>query len=161
MARWLLAILLLALAPQSVALDELGVLAEAQRKHPAVFIPGNVLRYTLADTPGYLFNGEAEQDFSGDLSESDSELYREALADAKVNLSAFFAQKVPGKTLTLRAVRTLYAFPEGKLRRVVCFVAEGDISFSEPTPPETLPPPKPSPQPKENHEEANPACFAH
>lgn len=160
MARCLLAILLLALALPSVALEELGVLAEAQRAHPAAFIPGNVLPYTLNDVPGYLFNGEAEQCFTGDLSESDAELYREALADAKANLANFFAQKVPGKTLTLRAVRKLYAYPEGKMRRVVCFVAEGDVAFLEPAPLQPLPPPNLTPQPKENHEKANPACLA-
>lgn len=118
---------MLALCQSTFALNELGNLAEARDKHPAVFVSGNVLEYSIAGTPGYVFNGEAEKCFAGDMAESDSELYQEAVLDAKNNLRKYLVEHAGTKAFQMSGVIKLYEYPDGKMRRVVLFVAKEAI----------------------------------
>lgn len=112
----------LALCCPAHALNDLGTLDQARAEHPAVFVPGNVLAYTIAGVQGYVFNGEAERCFTGTLAESDADLYREAVLDAKKNLRNYLAKRTPSSAYQLSAVRKLYEYTDGKMRRVVLFV---------------------------------------
>ena len=111
------------------AIDEFGSLDAARKEHPAIFVPGNVLEYSVGDVPGYVFNGEAERFFEGGMAESDSELYQEAVLDAKSNLLKFLKQKSKIDSLQMKGVVKLYEYSEGKMRRVVLFVAKKDVSM--------------------------------
>jgi len=119
---------MLVLCHPAFALGELGDIVEAKEKHPAVFVPGNVLEYTIAGTAGYVFNGEAEQCFTGDLAESDSELYREAVLDAKNNLRKYLVERTGAKAFQMSGVKKLYEYADGKMRRVVLFLAKEALS---------------------------------
>ena len=111
----------------SFALNELGALDDARAKNPAVFVSGNVLEYTVEGVSGYVFNGESEQCFTGDMAETDSELYQEAVLDAKSNLRKYLAKRTKAETFQLSGVRKLYEYKDGKMRRVVLFVAKGSV----------------------------------
>ncbi len=113
------------------ALNELGTLSQARKAHEAVFVPGNVLTYEIAGTWGYVFNGEAENLFSGKMSEKDSDLYREALLDAKKNLLIWLKKRYPGKGFSFGECVKLYEYPEGNMRRVVCFIKRTNVSKRE------------------------------
>lgn len=119
---------ILVLCHSTLALNELGNLAVAREKHPAIFVSGNVLEYSIAGTAGYVFNGEAEQCFTGDMAESDSELYQEAVLDAKNNLRKYLIEHTKVEAFQMSGVRKLYEYPDGKMRRVVLFVAKEAIS---------------------------------
>ena len=119
---------ILAFSLSSFALNELGAFDDARAKNPAIFVPGNVLEYAIEGVSGYVFNGEAEQCFSGNMAESDSELYQEAVLDAKSNLRKYLAKRTKSDAFQLSAVRKLYEYPDGKMRRVVLFVAKESVS---------------------------------
>ena len=119
---------MLFLCHSTFALNELGNLADAREKHPAIFVSGNVLEYSIAGTSGYVFNGEAEQCFAGDMAEGDSELYQEAVLNAKNNLRKYLVKRMKADAFQLSGVRKLYEYPEGKMRRVVLFVGKEAIS---------------------------------
>ncbi|MDO5305408.1 MAG: hypothetical protein Q4E87_07535 [bacterium] len=112
---------------------DLGSLEVARRTHPAVFVPGNVLECTVGGRVGYVYNGEAEQCFTGALAERDSELYREASMDARNNLARYLANREPVKggsqptTVQVLGARQLYAYAEKNMRRVVWFVERDKV----------------------------------
>ena len=112
-------------------LNDLGTLSDAKKTHPAIFIPGNVLKYTVSGAKGYVYNGESEKCFSGDIAEKDSELYQEAVLDAKRNLIAFLRKQNPNAEVTISGAEKLYEYPEENMRRVVCFVEEDMVSINE------------------------------
>lgn len=115
----------------AVAANELGPLPDAQKRHPAVFVSGNVLPYVIAGVEGYTYAGEAEQCFAGGMAETDAELYQEARLDAKGNLLRFLKKERPSCEISMSGGIVMYQYPEGKIRRVVCFVAKEAVSFRE------------------------------
>jgi|GEM_PF-6799854 len=113
-----------------LALDELGRLDVARKEHPAVFVPGNVLEYTIGNVKGYIYNGVAEKCFEGDMAENDSELFREATLDAKRNLHVFLAKGDKTLTVSMHGARTVYAYSEGEMRHVIMFVPQKNVEVS-------------------------------
>lgn len=117
------------IAALSYGMDELGPLDDARKSHPAIFVEGNVLKYTVGGESGYICNGSAEQFFAGDQAESNADLYREASLDARGNLIRHLKKGVDGTVeIRLSGMRKIYEYSEGKIRRVVCFVAERNVS---------------------------------
>ena len=113
-----------------LAINELGTLEVAKKNCPAIFVPGNVLEYSIEDVSGYVFNGEAERCFDGDMAEKDAELYQEAALDAKANLHKFLKKKTGASSVQVSGAVKLYEYPEGKMRRVVLFAAKKNIVAS-------------------------------
>ncbi len=140
--KGLISVVLIALVSFSAsALNELGSLADAQKNHPAIFIPGNVLEYRVGGQMGYVFNGGAEKDFSGSMGEKDAELLQEALLDAKANLLQYFQKKdkSPDLSISLCACVTIYSYLDGKMRRIVCFVKKDNVVKQMVSNPSALP----------------------
>ena len=48
--------LLLLLSNSAFALNDLGSLDDARKNHPAIFVSGNVLEYTINKVNGYVYN---------------------------------------------------------------------------------------------------------
>lgn len=117
-------------AVNAFGINDLGALEIAKKNHPAIFISENVLEYTVSGVVGYIYNGEAEKCFSGDVAEKDSELYQEAELNAKKNLLAFLSKGESEVEVRISRGRKLYQFAEGNIRRVVCFVDKKDVSVS-------------------------------
>ena len=111
--------------------NELGLLPEAQKRHPAVFVAGNVLPYVIDGVSGYTYAGEAEQCFAGGVAETDAELYQEARLDAKGNLLRYLKKERPSCEISMSGEMVMYQYAEGNVRRVVCFVAKESVLFRE------------------------------
>ena len=109
------------------ALNDLGPLEKAMKDHPAIFVPGNVLEYTIGSEIGYVYNGEAEKCFEGELAESDADLFQEASLDAKKNLYNFLTKDNKSLEVQMNGARKLYEFAEAKMRRVVMFVCKDKV----------------------------------
>lgn len=60
--------------------------------------------------------------------EPDSELYRQAERQARLNLLNFFAKDRKDVQLSLSGVRLLYHYAQGTMRRVVCFVPKRGVT---------------------------------
>lgn len=120
---------IMCIATKGWGLNDLGTISEAKKTHPAIFIPGNVLKYTVSGVKGYVYNGESEKCFSGDMAEKDSELYQEAVLDAKRNLIVFLCKQNPNAEISIQGAVKLYEYPEENMRRVVCFVKEDMVSI--------------------------------
>lgn len=115
--------------PLSAAFEsDLGALEEARRSHPAVFVPRNVVEYTVGGELGYTFGGDAVQHFKGTFASSDAKLYREAVLDAKRNLYAFLTKGDKSKTVQMSEARKLYEYIDGDVRRVVMFVPKDKVT---------------------------------
>lgn len=112
------------------ALDDLGTLEKAKKDHPAIFVPGNVLEYSVGNEIGYVYNGESEKCFEGDLAESDTDLFQEASLDAKKNLYDFLTKDNKSLQIQMSGARKLYEFAEGKMRRVVMFVGKDKVNVT-------------------------------
>ena len=110
------------------AVNDLGSLEKARKDHPAIFVPGNALEYTIDNEIGYVYNGEAEKCFEGALAESDAELFQEASLDAKRNLYKFLTKDDKSLEVQMGEARKLYEFAEAKMRRVVMFVCKDKVS---------------------------------
>lgn len=120
----LFTLVIMCIATRGWGLNDLGSLSEAKKTHPSIFVPGNVLQYTVSGVKGYVYNGESEKCFTGDMAEKDSELYQEAVLDAKRNLITFLCKQNPNAEITIRGAEKIYQYPEENMRRVVCFVKE-------------------------------------
>ena len=120
--------LLLLLSNSAFALNDLGSLDDARKNHPAIFVSGNVLEYTINKVNGYVYNGDAKQMFEGSGRNGDAQLYRKAELDAKANLCKFLTKNDTTLSVQMSGSRKLYEFVEGKMRRVVLFVAKQDVS---------------------------------
>ena len=120
--------LFLLLSNSAFALNDLGSLDDARKNHPAIFVSGNVLEYTINKINGYVYNGEAKQMFEGVGRNGDAQLYRKAELDAKANLCKFLTKNDTTLSVQMSGSRKLYEFVEGKMRRVILFVAKQDVS---------------------------------
>ena len=123
--------LIASIAIRCLAINELGSLTDARKSHPAIFVPGNVLKYMVSGKNGYVYNGEAEQCFAGSMAESDAELYQEAVLDAKNNLYKFLTKGDKSLSVQMSGAVKLYEFVDDKYRRVVCFVAKDNVVISQ------------------------------
>lgn len=112
------------------AINDFGPLEKARKNHPAIFVPGNVIEYTIGNEIGYVYNGEAEKYFEGELGESDANLFREASLDAKKNLYNFLVKDDRSLEVQMSGARKLYEFVESKMRRVVFFVRKDRVSVN-------------------------------
>lgn len=129
------------LAPRVYAVNDLGPIDIARSQHPAVFVPCNVLEYTVGGEQGYVFGGEAAQCFGTAL--PDSRLYRAAMLDARRNLYKFLTKNDKSKSVEMSGARPLYQYAEKEMRRVVLFVQKDKVRvFDVPTP---VPVKKPAP----------------
>jgi len=113
------------------ALNDLGPLEKARREHPALFVAGNVLEYTIGNEICYVYNGEAEKCFEGELAESDADLFQEASLDAKKNLYNYLTKGNKSIEVHVSGARKLYEFVEAKMRRVVLFVGKDRVVVVE------------------------------
>lgn len=112
------------------ALNDLGPFEKARKDHPAIFVPGNVLEYTIGNEIGFVFNGEAEKCFEGELAESEADLFQEASLDAKKNLYNFLTKDNKSLEVRMSGARKLYEFAEAKMRRVILFVGKDNVSVT-------------------------------
>lgn len=112
------------------ALNDLGPLEKVRKDHPTIFVAGNVIEYTIGNEIGYVYNGEAEKCFEGELAESDAELFQEASLDAKKNLYNFLTKDDKSLEVQMGEARKLYEFTEAKMRRVVMFVGKDKVSVT-------------------------------
>ncbi len=113
------------------ALNELGSLEEAQKNHSSIFAPNSVLTYRINGVWGYVFKGEAERDFKDKPAEADSDLFREALFNAKRNLLKHFMKKDDTIGYSILACSTLYQYIEGSVHHVICFADRKNIEKCE------------------------------
>lgn len=127
----LFTLVIMCIATSGWGLNDLGSLSEAKKTHPSIFVPGNVLKYTVSGVKGYVYNGESEKCFTGDMAEKDSELYQEAVLDAKRNLITFLCKQNSNAEISISGAIKLYEYPEGNMRRVICFVKEDMVSVNE------------------------------
>lgn len=109
-------------------MDELGPIADAKAAWPEAFVPGNLVEASFGGTVFYAFAGEAEQFFSGKYAEPDSELYEEAVLDAKARLFESLSKGDPDASVSMSGLRTAYKFADGAFRRVVCVVPRDSVS---------------------------------
>lgn len=101
-------------------------LKNAQKKYPALFIPGRVSEMVIEGESSYVFNGHAEKLFADDC---ESELQREAILDAKNNFYFFLVKNDKSKTVELKNVQILYQYMEGNSYNVVLYVHKENVSI--------------------------------
>ena len=87
-----------------MAFEDLGPLKTAQRKYPQIFKTGSVNVITINKIPCYVFSAEAEQAFSGDFAETESELYEEAVLSGKSNFYEFLSKKDKNVSVSMSVV---------------------------------------------------------
>ena len=97
------------------AYEDLGPLAEARKQYPGIFEAGSVSTLTVKGTPCYVFQGEAEQLFSGEFAEAAGELYEEATLTAKSNFYKHFTRPGESLSITMSGCSVLYQFNNKKI----------------------------------------------
>lgn len=119
-----------------MAFEDLGPLKTARNKYPQIFKTGSVNIVSVNKIPCYVFSGEAEQAFSGDFAESESELYEEATLSAKSNFYEFLSKKNKKATISMSGCSVLYQYNDKKVYSVILFVPKENVSvkMNEPAP---------------------------
>ena len=112
--------------------EDLGPLKSAQKEYPQIFKTGIVEIITINKTPCYVFSGEAEQAFSGDFSESASELYEEATLTAKSNFYEVLSKKNKNANISMSGCGILYQYNDKKTYNVILFVPKSNVSIKIP-----------------------------
>ena len=110
-----------------MAFEDLGPLKTAQRKYPQIFKTGSVNVITINKIPCYVFSAEAEQAFSGDFAETESELYEEAVLSGKSNFYEFLSKKDKNVSVSMSGCNVLYQYNNKKLYTVVLFVPKKNV----------------------------------
>ena len=122
---------LLASSTALLAFEDLGKIDVARKAHPEIFIPGSIHEMMVNGKLSYLFMGQAEQCFSGEFAEPESELYEDATLSAK----KFFYEMLSGgdksATITVSHCATLYRFNDKKIYSVILFVPKNNVSISK------------------------------
>ncbi len=119
--------ILVTLATESLAKDDLGPIDQARAAWPAAFIPGEGVSADLAGEAFYAFAGEAESFFPD---ETENDLREEAVLDAKANFFASMTQGDRSRTVSMSGFRVAYHWREGGVFRVVCVVPRRSVSVS-------------------------------
>jgi len=119
--------------------EDLGSLKTARKTHPEIFIPGSVNTISLQSKPYYVFSGEAEQCFSGEFAEPESELYEEAVLSAKSNFFEFLTKGKKTLTVSMSRCSVLYRFHDRKGYTVILFVPKGTVKVSGTSSPQPVP----------------------
>jgi len=112
-----------------------GDLNSAKKKYPDIFIPKNVVEMKYQGTQCYVFNGMAEQYFSGELAETDAELHREAEMDAKCNLYSFLSKGNSHIVISVSGIHSVFTYKEGKFYHAVFVVPKENVSIKTKTTP--------------------------
>jgi len=110
-----------------MAFEDLGPLKTAQKKYPQIFKTGSVNIITINKIPCYVFSGNAEQAFSGDFAEPDSELYEEATLSAKSNFYEFLSEKDKNVSISMTGCSVLYQYNDKKLYTVILYVPKKNV----------------------------------
>lgn len=121
---------MLACSGMLLAENDFGPLAEARERFPQYFVSGAVGEAkTVNGVEVYYYNGVAEQFFTGDLAESDSELWLEAELDAKSKLYHFFQGDDESVVVNvqLQEARLAYRWKEGKIYRSLYVVDKSKL----------------------------------
>ena len=134
--RFIACAIMVMIASAGFCIDDFGPLEKAKKALPAIFVPGNVLIETCNGAEYYVCNGVAERCFSGAMAESDAELYREAVADAKRNLFAYLTKGDKRKTVELSGVTIAYQYSEDKLFRAICLAPKSKVVVRHEQPPQ-------------------------
>lgn len=112
-----------------MAFEDLGPLKTARNKYPQIFKTGSINIVTINKIPCYVFSGEAEQAFSGDFAESESELYEEATLSAKSNFYEFLSKKNKKATISMSGCSVLYQYNDKKVYNVILFVPKENVAI--------------------------------
>ena len=139
------------------AYEDLGPLAEARKQYPGIFEAGSVSTLTVKGTPCYVFQGEAEQLFSGEFAEAAGELYEEATLTAKSNFYKHFTRPGESLSITMSGCSVLYQFNNKKIYTVILFVPKQNVTIERkklPPPPEPIKEPERVPAPEVKPEPA-------
>lgn len=112
------------------AVDELGRLEDAQKRYPSLFVPGSVHEFSVRGGTCYIFSGQSEQFFTGELAETDSELYQEAALAAKNNLYQYFRKQGKRLVVELSSCGVMYRFNDRKLYTVVLYVPKDKVAVT-------------------------------
>jgi len=114
------------LAISAYALNDWGDIVEIKETHPDYFRPGAVLKVEHLGEDWYVYCGEAEKCFKD---ETDSELYEEAVVQAKMYLFGYFSKDDPRVKVEVVGARRLYQFQDGNFRCVVMGVLAKDVKI--------------------------------
>ena len=120
--------------PLLFSYEDLGPVADARKKYPEIFIPGSVHIVSIASKPCYVFSGEAEQCFTGDFAEPESELYDEATLAAKNNFYEYLTKGKKTLTVSMSQCSILYRFHDKKIYTVILFVPKANVSIRDSAP---------------------------
>ena len=115
-----------------MAFEDLGSLKTAQNKYPQIFNTGSVNIITINNIPCYVFSGEAEQAFSGEFAETESELYEEATLSAKSNFYEYFSKKNKNTVISMNGCAVLYRFNNKKQYTVILYVPKENVKIKTP-----------------------------
>lgn len=124
--------LVLGLAFEAGAWDELGPLPQARGDHPEFFRAGAVNEVELNGERYWIFTGDGVRE--GGVATSDAEAYRVAALDARRNLLRHLSGNAPHVDAEVSGITTAYSFAEGNARRVVCLVPVENVSIRTNTP---------------------------
>ena len=122
--------IILALALQTFAFEDLGPLASVRRKRPELFVPGRVLVVDVKGTPSYVFSGVSERSFSGAFAEPESELYDEAVLSAKSNFYEHFSKGDKRIGISMSRCQLLYRYNDRKTYTAVLFVPKANVKIT-------------------------------
>lgn len=111
-----------------MAFEDLGPLKTVQKKYPQIFKTGSVNIITINKIPCYVFSGDAEQAFSGDFAETESELYEEATISAKSNFYDFLSKKDKNVSISMTGCSVLYQYNNKKLYTVILYVPQKNVT---------------------------------
>ena len=110
-----------------MAFEDLGPIKTVQKKYPQIFKTGSVNIITINKIPCYVFSGDAEQAFSGDFAETESELYEEATISAKSNFYEFLSKKDKNVSISMTGCSVLYQYNDKKLYTVILYVPQKNV----------------------------------
>lgn len=122
---------LLASSTALYAFEDLGKIDVARKAHPEIFIPGSIHETMVNGKLSYVFMGQAEQCFSGEFAEPESELYEEATLSAKNLFFEKLSEDDKTTTVTMSHCSVLYRFNNKKIYSVILFVPKNNVSISK------------------------------
>ena len=141
------------------AFEDLGNIGTARKTHSEIFIPGSVHEIPIRNKLCYVFSGQSEQFFSGDLAEPESELYEEAVLSAKNNFYEKLSDGDKTTKITMSQCSVLYRFNDKKIYTVILFIPKDNVTISKKPKTSAKPQPtSPSPSSKRIQEKKSAAA---